>query len=475
MLTNRWRSKSRMRLTPLPKSAAATTSASGRRRLARDQRARRSGTTCARARGRSSSRPRSGSPSPCGGSPRRRAARAGSRRARPRPARRPGPARRPAGAAAPRPRPAAAASRGAARRRAVLRDEVGLDQLQAAAGADQARLDPQRDTDRDRPDEVVREPRDVHARLAHGLGEERRRRAAVLRAPVPRTARVDRRDERVAVAAEDGLHGRVRGQAQRSSLRITSRRPDHVASIAATLLSTSPVGSATSRTTSSVMSVGTLRRPLRPGDPQPSPAGAIAARSLGSAPLEVARGAVTKHDDTSACPRSCRARRVTPSGSSPSSVVEAVGRVERRSARCPGLIAELLRQRRAGVAGRAHAVARCRRAPAMTFDSWPPCQASGDAPGSSDDAARAPGIAARVVPRPRVAGARGRPRRGSATTTVGASMAARSCQRAERARARRRRCSASATASGCSWAAQALAQHASAPCRATPRARRGSP
>ena len=38
---------------------------------------------------------------------------------------------------------------------------------------------------------------------------------------------------------------------------MTSRRPDQVSSIAQTLLSTRPVGSATSRTTSSDMSVGT--------------------------------------------------------------------------------------------------------------------------------------------------------------------------------------------------------------------------
>src|SRR5262245_3245947 len=45
---------------------------------------------------------------------------------------------------------------------------------------------------------------------------------------------------------------------QRSSLRTTSLSPDHTSSTAQTLMSTKPSGSATSRTTSSVISVGTL-------------------------------------------------------------------------------------------------------------------------------------------------------------------------------------------------------------------------
>ena len=44
---------------------------------------------------------------------------------------------------------------------------------------------------------------------------------------------------------------------QRSSRRMTSLSPDHVASIAHTFVSTSPTGRAISRTTSSVTSVGT--------------------------------------------------------------------------------------------------------------------------------------------------------------------------------------------------------------------------
>src|SRR5262249_39148163 len=45
---------------------------------------------------------------------------------------------------------------------------------------------------------------------------------------------------------------------ERSSLRITSFRPDHTSVTAHTLMSTKPSGSATSRTVSSVMSVGTF-------------------------------------------------------------------------------------------------------------------------------------------------------------------------------------------------------------------------
>ncbi len=67
---------------------------------------------------------------------------------------------------------------------------------------------------------------------------------------------------------------------RRFSRLMTRRSPVQVWSIAQTLLSTRPVGSATSRTTSSVMSVGTFE--ARFGQAIHSPhAGAIRARSLG--------------------------------------------------------------------------------------------------------------------------------------------------------------------------------------------------
>ena len=50
-------------------------------------------------------------------------------------------------------------------------------------------------------------------------------------------------------------------------VRMTSFSPDQTSSTAQTLTSTRCSGSATSRITSSVMSVGTLRRLLRPADP----------------------------------------------------------------------------------------------------------------------------------------------------------------------------------------------------------------
>ena len=75
-------------------------------------------------------------------------------------------------------------------------------------------------------------------------------------------------------------------------------------------------------------------------------------------------------------------------------------RVQPRDPR-PLLHAELLRQRRSRVAG-AHARS---ASSAMTFESWPPCQASGDWPSSSTRSS-APGIALRVLlaDRERVAG-----------------------------------------------------------------------
>ena len=63
-----------------------------------------------------------------------------------------------------------------------------------------------------------------------------------------------------AVEARAGAikHGPALRAVYRSSFRTTSFNPDHVSSTAHTLMSTNPIGSATSRITSSVMSVGTF-------------------------------------------------------------------------------------------------------------------------------------------------------------------------------------------------------------------------
>ena len=140
--------------------------------------------------------------------------------------------------------------------RAVARAHLGLDELLAAAGAHDLGADGQ-GRQRHRPQELAGEPHDRHVVAglggAHRLGHQRRGRAAVQGLGIPGPAGVARRHEQVALAAEDRLGRR----AQRSSLRITSRRPDQVSSIAATFVSTSPSGRATSRTTSSVTSVAT--------------------------------------------------------------------------------------------------------------------------------------------------------------------------------------------------------------------------
>ena len=136
-----------------------------------------------------------------------------------------------------------------------------------------------------------------------------------------------------------GLTDAVKTQTQprraaRSSLRQTRRSPDHVSSTAHTLLSTNPSGRNTSRSTSSVMSVGHLRRLLRPRDPQP----AVDVEHLQQAPgcaLELAPGRVERHAHVR------RARRPRPHGhpvGQPSSVVsKPVGRAEQRDD-VPGLM-----------------------------------------------------------------------------------------------------------------------------------------
>src|SRR6185312_8549578 len=83
----------------------------------------------------------------------------------------------------------------------------------------------------------------------------------------------------------------------RFSTRTTRRSPLHVSSMAQTLLSTSPVGSATSRTAFSVMSVATPDAFLGHAIHSP-PAGCRRAATLASRPANLAR-AVTNQTTTS--------------------------------------------------------------------------------------------------------------------------------------------------------------------------------
>ena len=89
----------------------------------------------------------------------------------------------------------------------------------------------------------------------------------------------------VAMAIGRNMSGMVADACRTSSVfsanvaifrRMTSFSPDQVSSTAQTFTSTSPIGSATSRITSSVMSVGDFRRLLRPADPDE--AGAVEQR-----------------------------------------------------------------------------------------------------------------------------------------------------------------------------------------------------
>ena len=108
---------------------------------------------------------------------------------------------------------------------------------------------------------------------------------------------------------------------------------------------------------------------------------------------------------------------------------------------------------------------------AITFESWPPCQASGERPGSSDDEPRA-GDPRRVA----LADARsGCP--GSASSRLGHDdgrrrRCARSSSQRSNGRERGTARSASATRVGVLVGGQALAQDRRAPSRATARARR---
>src|SRR4029078_1745666 len=96
-------------------------------------------------------------------------------------------------------------------------------------------------------------------------------------------------------------------------------------------------------------------------------------------PLEVAAGGHEAHDEVERAAQLPADRHAV--GQLAEQRVEAVGRVAVRGGEA-GLEAELPRQRRAAVAGRAHTVARS-ASPAMTFDSWLPCHASGHLSSSS--------------------------------------------------------------------------------------------
>ena len=76
--------------------------------------------------------------------------------------------------------------------------------------------------------------------------------------------------------------------AGRADLRITSFSPDHTSSTAHTLMSTSVMGSATSRITSSVMSVATSRT-FSASSPRSAASGRIALSALRSAAVSAAR------------------------------------------------------------------------------------------------------------------------------------------------------------------------------------------
>src|SRR5213595_3689033 len=85
--------------------------------------------------------------------------------------------------------------------------------------------------------------------------------AGIARTSQPRAERgakiIERAFARAAVSTERSPR-ESRQEDRRNSLRITSFNPDQVSSIAHTFTSTNPIGSATSRTTSSVTSVSTL-------------------------------------------------------------------------------------------------------------------------------------------------------------------------------------------------------------------------
>ena len=142
---------------------------------------------------------------------------------------------------------------------------------------------------------------------------------------------------------------RARRARQRRSRRMTSRRPDQVASMAATFVSTSPRGSAISRTTSSVTSVGTPEARL--GQQTHSiPGGARRGWSVAMR-LASSRRSVTKSRTMS----SGFGRALEPGDAV--EVAQQIGQLRRRRVDVgahPGLEAELLRQRRAAVARLTH-------------------------------------------------------------------------------------------------------------------------
>src|SRR5215813_12134274 len=120
---------------------------------------------------------------------------------------------------------------------------------------------------------------------------------------------------------------------------MTRRSPDQTSSIAQTLLSTRPVGRATSRTTSSVMSVGTLAARFGQATHSP-PAGAIRSRRLASRVSSSARQ-ITKNTITSSGSLPDRSRRGGPTPGSPLSLPATLGGPPRTATSSPGLMPSL--------------------------------------------------------------------------------------------------------------------------------------
>ena len=161
--------------------------------------------------------------------------------------------------------------------------------------------------------------------------------------------------------------------AHRSSLRITSRSPDHVSSIAHDLRVHEPERQRD--LADDVLGHVGRRRPTRAWATPPRRR--RRARSPRAGREAAGSSAARRVTNTTARSSGALARRltVTPSGSSPSRSGESVGSAGPCDAH-PRLQAELARQRRAAVAVRAHAVASA-ATPAMIAESCPPCQAIG--------------------------------------------------------------------------------------------------
>ena len=135
----------------------------------------------------------------------------------------------------------------------------------------------------------------------------------------------------------------------RNAFRSTSLSPDHVESMAHTFVSTHPVGRTTSRTTSWVMSVGTIELFFGHAT-QSTPSGGRDARKR---PRRVSRSLrrLDERDDELdrlSCPKSGPGGH--PFWERPEGLGEAARGAEEGD-RHPGLDPELLQQRRPGVAG----------------------------------------------------------------------------------------------------------------------------